>query len=33
MKGPGYPLVSDREADNIVIERSLCPYLFEAKKP
>jgi len=31
-KGPGYPLVSDRGADNIVIERSLCPYLLEAKK-
>ena len=26
-KGPGYPLISDREADNIVIERGLCSYL------
>ena len=32
-KGPGYPLISDREADNIVIERGLCSYLLEAKKP
>jgi len=32
-KGAGYPLISDRKADNIVIERSLCPYLLEAKKP
>ena len=31
-KGPGYQLISDRKADNIVIERGLCPYLFEAKK-
>jgi hypothetical protein len=31
-KGPGYPLISDREADNIVIERGLCSYLLEAKK-
>ncbi|MFC1902565.1 hypothetical protein ACFLX4_00645 [Chloroflexota bacterium] len=31
-KGPGYPLISDREADHIVIERGLCPYLLEAKK-
>ena len=31
-KGPGCPLISDREADNIVIERSLCSYLLEAKK-
>ncbi|MFC1933893.1 hypothetical protein ACFLWC_02670 [Chloroflexota bacterium] len=30
-KGPGYPLISDREADNIVIERSLSLYLLEAK--
>jgi len=25
-KGPGYPLISNREADNIVIERGLCSY-------
>jgi len=31
-EGPGYPLISDREADNIVIERGLCSYLLEAKK-
>ena len=31
-KGPGYPLISDREADNIVIERGLCHYVLEAKK-
>ncbi len=31
-KGPGYPLSSDREADNIVIERGLGFYLLEAKK-
>jgi len=28
-----YPLISDREADNIVIERGLFSYLLEAKKP
>ncbi|MFC1984754.1 hypothetical protein ACFLU0_01950 [Chloroflexota bacterium] len=32
-KGSGYQLISDRKADNIVIERSLCSYLLEAKKP
>jgi len=31
-EGPGYSLCSDREADNIVIKRGLCSYLFEAKK-
>jgi len=31
-EGPGYPLISDREADNIVIERGLCSYLLEAKR-
>ena len=31
-EGPGDPLVSDREADDIVIERGLCAYLLEAKK-
>ena len=31
-EGPGYPLISDKEADNIVIERGLCSYLLEAKK-
>jgi len=31
-EGPGYPLISDREADNIVIERGLCSYLLEAKE-
>ena len=31
-KGPGNPVISDREADNIVIERGLCAYLFESKK-
>lgn len=31
-EGPGYPLISDREADNIVIERGFCCYLLEAKK-
>jgi hypothetical protein len=31
-KGPGYPLASDREADNIAIERGLGCYLLEAKK-
>ncbi|MFC1874759.1 hypothetical protein ACFLY3_01180 [Chloroflexota bacterium] len=31
-EGPGYPLISNREADNIVIERGLCSYLLEAKK-
>lgn len=31
-KGPGYPLISDSEADNIVIKRGLCPYLSEAKE-
>ena len=30
-KGPGYPLISDRDADNIVIERGLCACLLEAK--
>ena len=28
---PGYHLISDRGADNIVIERGLCSFLFEAK--
>ncbi len=31
-EGPGFPLISDREADNIVIGRGLCAYLLEAKK-
>jgi hypothetical protein len=31
-EGPGHPLISDREADDIVIERGLCAYLLEAKK-
>ncbi|MFC2026880.1 hypothetical protein ACFLUX_02795 [Chloroflexota bacterium] len=31
-EGPGYPLISNREADNIVIERGLCSYLLETKK-
>ena len=31
-KRPGYPLISDREADDIIIEKFLCPYLLEAKK-
>ena len=32
-EGPGHSLISCREADNIVIERGLCAYLLEAKKP
>jgi hypothetical protein len=31
-EGPGYPLISCREADQIVIERGLCAHLTEAKK-
>ncbi len=31
-QGPGYSLTSDREADNIIIEKGLCSYLLEAKK-
>jgi hypothetical protein len=31
-EGPGHPLISCREADQIVIERGLCAHLIEAKK-
>ncbi|MFC1987462.1 hypothetical protein ACFLVH_02830 [Chloroflexota bacterium] len=31
-RGPGNPAVSDKEADNIVVERGLTPYLLEAKR-
>jgi hypothetical protein len=31
-EGPGHPLISCREADQIVIERGLCAHLTEAKK-
>ena len=31
-EGPGHHLISDREADDIVIERGLCAYLLEAKE-
>ena len=31
-KGSGNPLISDMDADNIVIERGLCACLLEAKK-
>ena len=31
-EGPGHPLISDREADNIVIERGLRSYLLETTK-
>jgi len=30
-EGPGYSLISDWEADNIVIERGLWSYLLETK--
>ena len=31
-EGPGHPLISCREADQIVIEKGLCAHLAEAKK-
>jgi hypothetical protein len=31
-EGPGHPLISCREADQIVIQRGLCAHLTEAKK-
>jgi hypothetical protein len=31
-EGPGHPLISCREADQIVVERGLCAHLIEAKK-
>jgi hypothetical protein len=31
-EGPGHPLISCREADQIVIDKGLCAHLIEAKK-